>query len=176
MGHLGEHVSLLRGQVQDQVKIYCEIDLKRSHAERITDNIIDLVRQRSQQQIKSLPVTPEQLKQAKSISAEDILSFLPLSRDGLRELQAGGSEIRENVLSLSRLHRLCKNSGIPEKFIPQICGFKAGWDLWIQDKKLDFEEPDLESLKVECIKALSGEDTSLSSLGEEAKSRNSRAK
>ncbi len=38
VGNLGEHINLLRTQIQDRVKEFCEIDLKSSHAERIRYN------------------------------------------------------------------------------------------------------------------------------------------
>lgn len=169
VGTLGDHINLLRSQVEDRVREFCEIDLKRSQAERITNNIIDLVRKRSQHQIKTLPIPEKALQSAKAIRAEDVFACLPLSKDGLKVLQSGKGDIKANVLALSRLHRLCQDSDIPEELISEICNFKVKWDLWIQEKKHDFDESDVSAIKLECIKALSDKNTSFDALGERAK-------
>ncbi|MCC7406353.1 MAG: DUF4297 domain-containing protein [Bdellovibrionales bacterium] len=166
--HLGEHIKLLRSRVEDRVKEFCEIELKRTHAERIATNIIELIRKRSQHQIKTLPIHEDALQTSKSIKAEDVFAFLPLSKDGLKALQTGNQQIRDNILALSRLHRLCQDSKIPDSLIADICGFKVKWDLWIQEKKHDIDSADLDSIKLECIKALSDNDTSFKTLGERA--------
>lgn len=156
-GNLGEHTNILRTQIQDKVKEFCEFNLNGNQTKRITTNLIEMIRQKAQNRIKTIPIDEASLKARKAIKSTDILDLLPLSKDGLKALQSGRDDLKQNIIILSRLQRLCKKSGIDEKYIKVICDLKVSWDIWYLNKQHQFEDKDLSSIKYECTKALTEE-------------------
>lgn len=129
-----------------------EIDLKTTEAQRIGRELVELVRQKSQV-VVDLPTTDADLKAQKGILAKDVLPLLSLSHDGFAELRKGTE--KGTLRSLSRLHRMCRASGIPDAIIPDVCRFKALWDAWLYRRRPDIPELELASLKKRCLDLLS---------------------
>jgi hypothetical protein len=98
-----------------------EVDLAMSEARKIGGELVSKVRSRSHLVLTILPKTTEDLRQLKGLVVDDVLRELSLSIEEYRSLRQEG---RTAVRTLSRLHRLCKRTGIPEEYIPLLCSCK----------------------------------------------------
>jgi hypothetical protein len=56
-----------------------------------------------------------------------VLRILSLSTAGYGALKSGG---RDSVITLSRLDRLCKRSGVAAGLVPDLCRLKTTWEAW----------------------------------------------
>lgn len=128
-----------------------EVDLKISEAEKIGADLVATVRDRSHRILKELPSTRDELRASKGIGIDNLLPLLSLSTEGYRELKAGG---RDSVRALSRLHRLCRRSNVPDSLIPDFCRFKAAWEAWWIDQRHRIEQADYLALKGQCATLL----------------------
>jgi hypothetical protein len=124
-----------------------EVDLKVSEAEKIGADLVATVRDRSHRTLKALPSTRDELRASKGIGIDNLLPLLSLSTEGYRELKAGG---RESVRALSRLHRLCKRSNVPDSLIPDFCRYKTAWDAWWIDQRHRVDQADYLAIKQQC--------------------------
>lgn len=129
-----------------------EIDLKMTEAQRIGRELVELVRQKSHA-VVALPIGEPELQAQKGIAAKDVLPLLSLSPGGFEELRKGTK--KGALLSLSRLQRVCRGSGVPEGLIPDVCRFKALWDVWLYRHRPDVPELEFTALKKRCLDLLS---------------------
>lgn len=135
------------------MKIYqaSEVDLLISEAEKIGNDLVALVRERSHRTLPALPASREELQAAKGIVLGNLLSVLSLSEEGYRQLRAGG---RESVVALSRLTRLCKRTKIPNAVVPTLCQLRAEYSAWWLEARDRVEGTEVVALKTACADLL----------------------
>ncbi|MFP2896722.1 dsDNA nuclease domain-containing protein [Corallococcus sp. 4LFB] len=124
-----------------------EVDLTTSQAVSIGKSLVEKVRVRSHYTFPALPSSIEELRKEKGVIIDDVLALLSLSLSGYRTLKAGGPHA---VKSLSRLQRLCKQSGVPDNLIADICRIKCNWDGWRLAERHRLDELDFIALKADC--------------------------
>ena len=114
-GDLSVAIGLLGQRIYD----LAEVDLKVTDQRRIARQLLDAVRAKSHRVLdeSSLPAAAE-VQAKKGVTVDEVLLFLPLSPSGYRALKAGG---QADVKELSRLHRLCSESGMDQKMIELVC-------------------------------------------------------
>ncbi len=139
--------TLMAGRIRD----LSEVDLRVSEAEKIGAELVSLVRTRSHLVLNPLPSDTEELKAKKALVLDDVLKALSLSPAGYRALKLGG---RDAVVSLSRLHRMCKESRVSEELIPELCALKSAWDAWYVQERHLINQLDFLTLKKEAGDAL----------------------
>lgn len=135
--------ALLASQIFDS----SEVDLAMSEARKIGGGLVSKVRTKSHLVLKTLPETTEELRQLKGLVVEEVLKELSLSIEGYRLLRQEG---KAAVKTLSRLHRLCKKSGIPEEYIPLLCSCKLAWTSWWVEERDKLDALDTLALKHDC--------------------------
>jgi hypothetical protein len=150
VGKLGDLKSC-RTLIGARIHEMSEVDLTMSEAQKIGADLVALVRDKSHRKLSSLPSTKAELRAAKGLVLDDVLRLLSLSSAGYRELRVGG---RESVITLSRLHRLCKRCGVSDTLIPDLCRMKATWDGWWIRQRHAVNQLDFIALKKECGDAL----------------------
>jgi len=128
-----------------------EVDLTMSEAQKIGSDLVEAVRERSHRVLPMLPMSVADLRNSKGFVLDDVLRILSLSGEGYRELKTSG---RETVVALSRLHRLCRRSGIAETLIPDLCRFKTAWEMWWISQRHGVSPLDHFALKKECADVL----------------------
>lgn len=134
-----------------RIRDLSEVDLRISEAQKIGDELVALVREKSHRKLMSLPSTDVELRRDKGLVLEDVLRILSLSAEGYRELKLNG---RQAVIALSRLHRRCRSSKVPENLIPELCRMKASWDTWWVLQRHRVSPLDYTALKKECVAAI----------------------
>jgi Cap4, dsDNA endonuclease domain len=147
LGDLKSCRTLIGGRIHE----LSEVDLTMSEAQKIGADLVALVREKSHRKLPSLPATNEDLRAAKGLVLGDVLRILSLSTAGYHELQSGG---RDSVVTLSRLHRLCKRCGMNDSLIPDFCRLKAAWDAWWIGQRHSINQLDFIALKKACGDAL----------------------
>ncbi len=150
MGKLG---NLKSSRTLSGARIYemSEVNLTMSEAQKIGADLVALVRDKSHRVLPKLPPTNAELRTSKGLVLDDVLRVLSLSGAGYRELRSAG---RNSVITLSRLHRLCKRCKVNEILIPELCRLKAGWDAWWVRQRHALNQLDVLALKKECGDAL----------------------
>ena len=128
-----------------------EVDLAMSEARKIGGGLVSKVRSRSHLILKALPETTEELRQLKGLVVDDVLKELSLSIEGYRSLKQEG---KTAVRTLSRLHRLCRRTKIPEEYIPLLCSCKLAWTSWWVDERDKVDALDALALKHDCADLL----------------------
>jgi hypothetical protein len=147
-----------------------EVDLKMSEAKKIGAQLVAAVRDKSHITLKSLPASVEELRSKKGLMIQDILGVLSLSVEGYKQLREGGLD---SVVTLSRLQRYCKRSGIAEALIPDLCTYKVGWVAWWMEQRSFVDELDYLALKSECAEILTAHSSGtlkIDKLADQAKS------
>jgi DNA-binding Xre family transcriptional regulator len=127
------------------------VDLKVSESKKIAADLVALVREKSHRVLQDPPKSVVELRAAKGLVLEDLLRILSLSTAGYRELKSGG---QASVVALSRLHRLCKRSNVPESLIPDLCRYKTAWEAWLHGQRHIVNGLDFLTLKKGCADAL----------------------
>jgi hypothetical protein len=102
------------------------------------------VRAKSHAVLKPLPPDEYLVIERKAVRPGEVLSLLPLSRKGFEVLRAGGPDA---VRSLSRLQRLCRESGLDEDLIEDLCALKVRWHTWHAENRDRLQEDTLASIK-----------------------------
>ncbi len=128
-----------------------EVDLLMSEARKIGAELVDEVRHRSHLVLVTLPGTTKELRKAKGLVIDDVLKVLSLSVEGYRQLRQEG---KDAVRTLSRLHRLCRKSQIPEEHIPLLCTCKLAWASWWLDERDKLDAVDVLALRHDCAELL----------------------
>lgn len=128
-----------------------EVDLRMSEAQKIGAELVAMVRDKSHRVLPTLPATMTELRSMKGLVLDDVLRILSLSAAGYRDLKSGG---RASVVELSRLHRLCRRSGVAESLIPDLCRLKTTWEAWWIAQRHVVNSLDQVALKKECADAL----------------------
>jgi hypothetical protein len=128
-----------------------EVDLLISEARKIGADLVAEVRSRSHRVLDKLPGSTEELRKLKGLIVDDILKVLSLSVDGYRQLRKEG---KDAVRTLSRLHRLCRQSRVPEEHVPLLCTCKLTWTSWWIQERDKIETIDILALRHECIDLL----------------------
>jgi hypothetical protein len=139
--------TLLGGRIYE----LSEVDLTQSERQKIGDALVAVVREKSHRKLPTLPASTNELRLAKGLVLDDVLRVLSLSAAGYRELKSSG---REGVVALSRLHRLCKRSGVADTLIPELCRLKTSWDAWWLRQRHNVNILDHVALKNECADAM----------------------
>lgn len=127
-----------------------EINLSVQEALRIGDELLALVRKKSHKVLNSPPSDAE-LRELKGVRIEEVLSLLSLSSSAYAELQSSGPGA---LKTLSRLQRLCSNSGIEEAEIAEICKLKVEWDAWHLRERHRMNKLDILALRQDCFDLL----------------------
>lgn len=132
---------------------FSEIDLTTSQAGAICSELLELVKEKSIHAVSKdrLPETPEELRKRKGIQVSDLLPLLSLSNDAYIELRKSGSPV---IKTLSRLQRVCRDSGLSESQAIIICKLKTEWDVWYFRNRSNFQDTDLLLLKGDCAGVL----------------------
>lgn len=126
-GRPGEPAVII-GLMGQRIYDLSEVDLATTEQRRVAAQLIDLVRTKSHRTLDANPLPSEgHVRTEKAIGFDDVLSLLALSPEGFRELQSGG---QADVRTLSRLHRLCRDSGMDPKTINLVCKLRVQWEKW----------------------------------------------
>jgi hypothetical protein len=128
-----------------------EVDLLISEARKIGADLVTEVRSRSHRVLDTLPQSTGELQRLKGLIVEDVLKVLSLSVEGYRQLRNEG---KETVRTLSRLHRLCRRSNIPEEHIPLMCSCKVAWNSWWMQERDRLDTLDVLALRNDCVDVL----------------------
>lgn len=147
LGALKDCRTLIAGRIYD----ISEVNLSISEAQKIGADLVAAVREKSHRVLPTLPMSTASLRAAKGLVLDDVLRILSLSNSGYRELKQGG---RDSVVALSRLHRLCKQSGVTDALIPELCRLKTMWDAWWIAQRHIVNVLDITLLKQESADAL----------------------
>ena len=150
MGKLGD-LRACRTLIGGRIHELSEVDLTMSQAQKIGSDLVAMVRDKSHRVLPTLPSNLGQLQASKGLVLADVLGVLSLSNDGYRALKTTG---KEGIIALSRLHRLCRRSGIREELIPELCRLKANWDVWWVKERHMLQQLDVISMKQACADAL----------------------
>ena len=150
LGRLGD-LKACRTLIGGRIYEMSEVNLTMSEAQKIGADLVAAVREKSHRVLKDLPATLAELRAAKGLVLDDVLRILSLSGAGYRELKSGG---RDSVVTLSRLHRLCKRSGVADVLIPDFCRLKTTWDTWWIAQRHSVSALDYVALKKECAEVL----------------------
>jgi len=142
-----------RSELSTLIFKFSEIDLTTSQAGAICQELLELVREKSNLVIPStgLPSSEEELRKRKGIQVSDLLPLLSLSSDAYVELRRTGAPV---VKTLSRLQRICSASNFNQEQTLLVCKLKTEWDVWYLKNRSHLSERDLELLKGECSGAL----------------------
>lgn len=125
--------SVAIGLMGQRILELSEVDLLASEQQRVATQLINLVRAQSHRVLETQPLPSEaDVRCAKTVGIEEVLLLLALSPEGFRELKSRG---RDAVVTLSRLHRLCRDSGLDEQSIQRFCELKVKWDTWLSDHR-----------------------------------------
>lgn len=151
LGKLGD-LKACRTLIGGRIYEMSEVNLTMSEAQKIGANLVAAVRERSHRVLKVLPASTTELRATKGLVLDDVLRILSLSSAGYRELQSSG---RDRVVTLSRLHRLCQRSNVPEVIIPDLCRLKTNWEAWWIAQRHHVNSLDLISMKKACADVLS---------------------
>lgn len=141
----------LQTELGKRIRQLSEIDLTVSQTIRIGGELVSLVRAKSHRVLKNPPKDDAELRQNKAIARDDVLKILALSPEAYRVLRTQG---KDALLSLSRLHRLCQKSRVPEALIVDICRYKTSWDAWYIQERHSLEDVDYTALRSRCIQLL----------------------
>jgi hypothetical protein len=139
----------IRNIIGGRIVELSEVKLHVSEAQKIASELVFAVRERSHRVVT--PATAAELRATKGLVLDDLLRILSLSPAGYRELRAGG---RSTVVALSRLHRLCKEGGMGEHLIADVCRLKATWDSWWAQQRHAVNGLDHVALKKACADVL----------------------
>ncbi|MCY1079231.1 hypothetical protein [Archangium lansingense] len=150
VGH-STNLNLNYFELADKILKLSEIDLKISEAISIGRELVDIVKQKSHATHAVVPITEDTLRASKGVTAKDVLHVLSLSADAYNILKKHEGQA---LLTLSRLHRLCKRSGVSENLISQFCELKAEWDVWYRTAQHEGDLIEFLSLRDECNKLL----------------------
>ena len=126
-GRFGD-LSVAIGLMGQRIYDFAEVDLKATEQRHIANRLLAAVRAKSHRVLAEGNLPPAgDVRRAKAVTLDEVLLLLPLSPSGYRALKAGG---RKDVKELSRLHRLCKQSGMDQRMIEQLCTIRIRWDEW----------------------------------------------
>lgn len=150
LGKLGE-LKACRTLIGGRIHEMSEVNLTMSEAQKIGSDLVATVREKSHRVLHTPPATMAELRAAKGFVLDDVLRILSLSSEGYRELKSGG---RDSVITLSRLDRLCKRSGVTGVLVPDLCRLKTMWEAWWIAQRHGVNILDQIALKKECADAL----------------------
>lgn len=120
------HPRVAIGLMGQMILELSEVDISVREQGRIASALLNVVRERSHAVLKTLPAEDE-VRTRKAVSLPEVIKLLPLSLDGYQRLKAGD---KPAVKSLSRLHRLCRDSNMDERMILNLCELKVEWQEW----------------------------------------------
>lgn len=103
-----------------------EVDVSVAEQRRISEALLKVVRDRSHK-ILSAPLEEGEVRRQKSVTLREVIKLLPLSVDGWERLRQGE---KAAVKSLSRLQRICRESGMSEQMIVTVADLKLLWHEW----------------------------------------------
>lgn len=150
LGKLGE-LRACRTLIGARVYEMSEVNLTMSEAQKIGSALVAAVREKSHRVLRTLPATAAELRLAKGLVLDDVLRILSLSSAGYGALKCGG---RDSVVTLSRLDRLCKRSGVDAGLVPDLCRLKTAWEAWWIGQRHVVNVLDQIALKKEAADAL----------------------
>ncbi|MCB9593517.1 MAG: DUF4297 domain-containing protein [Sandaracinaceae bacterium] len=121
------------GLIGQRIYDLSEVDLQTTEQRRVAADLIARVRAKSHLVLPVQPLPSEdEIRSSKAIAIDEVLSLLALSPSGYRELINGGSA---NVREYSRLHRLCKASGMDGPMIAAACRLRVNWLKWLSEHR-----------------------------------------
>lgn len=164
---VGQSQDDLQTTLSKRIRELSEIDLRWTETVKIGKELVDLVRAKSHRVVSAL-IDEDQLRNEKGIQRDEVLRLLALSPEAYRVLRESGQNV---LLSLSRLHRLCKRCGIADELIVDICRYKTKWDAWYLQERHQIEDVDYSALKargIQLLKAHSAGGLSIDKLAEES--------
>lgn len=133
-----------------------EVSLRHKEAVRIANELLGVVRRRSQKKLGPTCNATE-LQQEKGITIRDVLQILSLSVEGYTKLRQKGISA---VQTLSRLQRFAHDHKFPDSAIEIMCSLKATWQAWNQQQGLSLQWPSASlELQQECSQFLSSTPT-----------------
>lgn len=124
--------SVFHTELADMIFKFSEIDLKRSEALRIGQELTELVRTKAIYCLETTTTT-DKLKKFKGIVIEDVLPLLSLSYSSYQKLKNGGH--LDALKQLSRLRKLLVDSepNISQSAIEAFCEIKVDWNNWLRN-------------------------------------------
>lgn len=139
---LGKSTDDMNTTMMGKILDLSEIELNIKDARAIGKELVDLVRDKSKEVIgeAEIPLSKNELRKRKGVVVRDVLKLLSLSASAYDELKSSGD--KNIVRSISRFHRLCKNTGMPESLIPRFCKIKTKWDIWRREYRTNMDDQD----------------------------------
>lgn len=142
---------------REKIYEFSEIDLDYDESREIIMKLLDLVERKSSGVIKHLTI--DTIDKYASISIDDLLSILSISKDAYENLLIGGDA--KAVKSASIIQRTLTASGAGNEEIEYCSRCKTQWDIWLRKNRHIIIEIDLNTITSR-IKALIQSESSMS--------------
>lgn len=128
---------------KDSIFKYSEVELGHLEAEEILIKLLYLVNERSSGVLTEL--APASIDKEASISIEDLLSVLSLSKEAYDILVSSGDE--KAIKSVSIIQRSLKNASADIEEIKFCSTCKSKWDNWVRNSRHTIQDIPLFSIK-----------------------------
>lgn len=127
---------------RDKIYKYSEVDLQHEESRQILINLLELISKKTEGVIKAW--TPENIEKMASISIDDLLDVLSLSKDAYYRLLEG--ESNNAIKQVSIIQRLLKNTSANDSVVKICSDLKINWDIWLRQKRHEIKVLDIELL------------------------------
>ena len=125
---------------RDKIYKYSEVDLQHEESRQILINLLELISKKTEGVIKAW--TPENIEKMASISIDDLLDVLSLSKDAYYRLLEGESD--NAIKQVSIIQRLLKNTSANDSVVKICSDLKINWDVWLRQKRHEIQALDIE--------------------------------
>jgi hypothetical protein len=140
--HIKENNNNFEPAARSIIYEYSEIDLEYDESKEIILKLLNLVENKSCGLITEL--TKEAIEQKSSISIDDLLSILSISKEAYFNLLMGGDE--KAIKNASIIQRAPDKSGANREEIEYCSRCKTNWDIWLRNNRHQMLELDYRSL------------------------------
>lgn len=125
---------------RDKIYKYSEVDLQYEESRQILINLLELISKKTEGIIKDW--TPENIDSMATITIDDLLDILSLSKDAYYRLLEGESD--NAIKQVSIIQRLLKNTSANDSVIKICSDLKIDWDVWLREKRHEIQAFDIE--------------------------------
>lgn len=137
--HLKDDASFFGPLVRAKIYEYSEIDLTHNESTDIIIKLLELISTKSSGVIK--PFTEENIEKSSSVSINDLLPLLSLSKEAYEQILRG--EDPKAIKSLSIIQRTLLSSGASLDDVTFCSKCKTEWDIWYRNIRHNISELEL---------------------------------
>ncbi|HAS6610721.1 TPA: DUF4297 domain-containing protein [Vibrio parahaemolyticus] len=138
--------SVVRRSIYD----YSEVDLSHDDTQEIIIKLLDLVESKSCGKIEN--ITNDSIDAEASVSIDDLLNILSISRDAYLALLNGGD--KKAIKNVSIIQRSLSSAGLDEEMVSFCSKCKLDWDDWVRNNRHNVSGMDLKIISGEVNKVL----------------------